>query len=206
MARPNTSPIGGFRYWGSFMGEVIEPLVLPKQIATAYATALGVGDPVKQLADGSVAQAAAASDAIFGICAGFRYLNAAGVMVESNYYPASTAYTADAQRTIAMVIPATPYTIFECDANDGVTITTLASARTIPWENVDHIFTTAVNQFTGRSGVQLNISGRGTAAKQWRIVDVSPTAPNDVTQTNAKYTVVCNNTQNWPGVFSTTGI
>lgn len=205
MARANI-PIGGFRYVGSIFGENIMPREIPCQIATNYATALGIGDPVKRASDGSIQQAAAASDSIFGVVAGFKYLNANGVMQVSNYYPGSIAYTPDAQRTIAYVIPATPFTIFEIDANDGTTITTLANGRLLPWENCDHIFTTTPNQFTGRSGCQLNISGHATTALQWRIYDISATAPNDVTQTAAKYWVICNKTQNWPGVFSTTGI
>lgn len=204
MARPNV-PVGGFRYHGSIFGENIIPREIPCQIATNYATALGVGDPIKRLADGSIAQAAAASDSIFGVISGFRYLNSAGVMVPSSYYPGNIAYTSDQQRTIAMVIPATPYTIFSCDANDGTTITTLANARLLPWENVDHIFTSTVNAFTGVSGCQLNISGHATTALQWRIFDLSTEAPNDPTQINAHYLVICNKTQNWPGVFSTTG-
>ena len=205
MARPNV-PVGGFRYWGSYFGNNIIPLEVPIQIASGYATALGVGDPIKRASDGTAQQAAAASDSIFGICTGFKYLNANGVMQVSNYYPGNISYTPDQQRTIAYVIPATPFTIFSCDANDGTTITSLANARALPWENVDHIFTSTPNQFTGMSGCQLNISGHATTALQWRIVDLNTEAPNDFTQINAHYLVVCNKTQNWPGTFSTTGI
>jgi hypothetical protein len=205
MARSNVL-IGGFRYWGSFFGNNIIPMEWPVQIATGYATALGVGDPIKIAADGSAQQAAAASDSIWGVCTGFRYLNAAGVMQLSNYYPASTTYTPDRFRTVAMVIPATPYTIFSVDANDGTSITTLAAARAVVQQNCDHIFTNTVNAFTGLSGCQMNISGHATTALQWRIVGLNTESPGDFTQINAHYLVVCNKTQNWPGVFSTTGI
>lgn len=206
MARPNMQK-NGFRYSGSVFAENVTPRLIPCQVASAYGTALFKGDPVKRLSDGTVAQAAAGSDSIFGVVAGVKYRNADGNMVEKDYVPASTTYTPDSQRTIVYVIPATPYTIFEVDADDGSSITTVANARLLPWENCDHVFTTTGNTSTGMSGVQLDISTHATTALQWRLYDIAPYASgNDVTQTLAKYLVICNKTQNWPGTFSTTGI
>ena len=205
MARPNI-PRGGFRYVGSIFAENDTPRLLPCQVATNYGTALFKGDPVARALDGSITQAAAAAN-IFGIVAGVKYRNADGQLVEKDYLPANTTYSTDQFRSIVYVIPATPFTIFEIDANDGTSITTVAAARALPWENCDHVFTTAGNTATGMSGVQLNISTHNTTALQWRIVDISPYASgNDVTQIAAKYWVICNKTNNWPGVFSTTGI
>lgn len=206
MARPNIQK-SGFRYYGSIFAENVTPRPIPCQVATAYGTALYKGDPVKRVSDGSVAQAAAGSDLIFGVVDGVKYKNAAGVLVDADYLPASTSYTPDSLRSIVYVIPATPFTIFEIDADDGTSITTVANARALPWENCDHVFTTAGNNTTGLSGVQLDISTHATTALQWRILDISPVASgNDPTQTLAKYLVICNKTQNWPGTFSTTGI
>jgi hypothetical protein len=206
MARANLQK-NGLRYYGSVFAENVVPRLIPCQVATNYGTALYKGDPVKRLSDGSVAQAAAGSDLIFGVIAGVKYRNADGNLVEKDYVPASTTYTPDSLRTIVMVVPATPFTIFEVDADDGSSITTVANARALPWENCDHVFTTAGNNVTGMSGVQLDISTHATTALQWRILDISAYgAGNDVTQTLAKYLVICNKTQNWPGTFSTTGI
>jgi hypothetical protein len=204
MARANVN-LTGFRYWGSVFGENIIPRETPVQVASAYATALFAGDPIKLASDGT-AQQAAAGDPIFGIVTSARYLNAAGAYVESTYLPASISYTPDAQRSIVMVIPATAFTIFEVDADDGSTITTLANARALRYENCDHVFTSSGNTGTGVSGCELDISTHSTSSFGWRIWDLSPAAPNDFTQTKAKYLVICNETQNWPGTFSTTGI
>jgi hypothetical protein len=205
MARANPQ-FNGFRYWGSMFGENITPRLLPCQVATTYATGIFRGDPVKRVSDGSVA-VAAAGDSVFGVAVGARYRNADGLYVERDYLPASIAYTPDAMRSIVMVIPATPFTIFEVDADDGTSITTVANARLLVWENCDHILTIAGNTSTGLSGAQLDISTHATTSATWRIVDVSPLpSGNDPTQILAKYLVVANKTHNWPGVFSTTGI
>jgi hypothetical protein len=186
--------------------ENLTPRLLPCQVATAYGTAIFKGDPVKCVSDGSVAQAAA-GDSVFGVVAGVQYRNSDGVLQERDYLPASTAYTPDRLRSIVMVIPATPFTIFEVDADDGSSITTVAAARAIVWENCDHIYTVSGNTATGLSGAQLDISTHATTSSTWRVVNLSPlSVGNDPTQISAKYLVVCNKTHNWPGVFSTTGI
>jgi len=187
--------------------ENVVPRLIPCQVATTYGTGLFKGDPVKRLSDGSVAQAAAASDSIFR-------RHCRGQVPQRRREPGRERLRArvdgvhaglDAHHRLRH--PGDPVHDFEVDANDGTTITTLANGRLLPWENCDHIFTTTGNLVTGMSGVQLNISGHATTALQWRILDISPLASgNDVTQTLAKYLVICNKTQNWPGVFSTTGI
>lgn len=202
MARPNVA-IGGFRYWGSIFGENDTPRPVPCQVATAYGTGVFKGDPVKRVSDGSVS-IAAATENIFGVVAAVEYRNADGVLVAKDFAPASTAYSVDRLRTIAYVIPATPFTLFEVDADTAVS--TLATARTYIWENCDHVATTAGNTSTGRGGYQLAIAGHATTAKQWRIYDISPLYGNDVTQVNGKWLVIANLTHNWPGTFSTTGI
>lgn len=196
----------GFRYWGSVFAENVAPRVIPCQVATAYGTGIFKGDPVKRVSDGSIA-VAAAGDPIFGVAMGARYRNANGNLVEADYLPASTAYTTDAMRSIVMVVPATPFTIFEVDGTLSSLITTVALARAMVWENCDHVLTIAGNTVTGLSGAQLDISTHATTSSQWRIFDLSPiSVANDPTQTLAKYLVIANEQHNWPGVISTTGI
>lgn len=194
----------GFRYWGSVFAENVAPRVTPCQVATGYATGIFKGDPVKRLADGSVA-VAIAGDPIFGVSMGAKYRNADGVLVEKDFLPASTTYPTDLLRSIVMVVPATPFTIFEVDGASAVT--TVAIARTMVWENCDHLLTIPGNTATGLSGAQLDITTHATTASQWRIWDLSPIpVANDPTQVLAKYLVIANKTHNWPGTFSTTGI
>lgn len=61
-------------------------------IASGYATALGTGDPVKALTDGSIALAAA-GERILGIFQGVQYTAADGSAVFTNYWTASTSAT-----------------------------------------------------------------------------------------------------------------
>ena|SRR6185369_1070481 len=202
MARTNVQT-NGFRYWGSLLGENIVPRVVPKQVASAYGTAIFKGDPVKKVSDGTVS-ISAAGEAIYGIVVGVHYLTTAGVYVDANYVPASISYTPDRVRTIVDIIVATPFTIFEVSANAAVA--DIATARTYVDENVDHIATAAGNTGTGLGGYQIAIAGHQTATAQWRIHDISPSDSNDVTATNGRWLVIANETHNLPGAFSATGI
>lgn len=205
MASFTNKTITGFRYYGSFFGENITPRLWERQVATAYATGLFTGDPVKDVSDGSIAQSAA-GDPVIGVINNCEY-NSSSKLIQSPYIPASTAYTPDALRSRVYLIPATPFTIFEVDADEGTTITTVAAARSLVWVNADHIFDTAGDTGTGRSGAALDISTNATTAAQWRIVNISDTPINTLASaTRTKFLVVANETDNWPGTFSTTGI
>lgn len=61
-------------------------------ILTGYATSIFTGDWVKLASDGTIQQAAA-GDRILGLFMGCSYVNAAGEMIFSRYWPASTAAT-----------------------------------------------------------------------------------------------------------------
>jgi len=203
MAGFTNKTIGGFRYWGSVFGENIVPRLLERQVASAYGTAVFCGDPVNCVSDGSV-DVAAAGQAIWGVVARCQY-NKSGKLEESNHIPASTTYTQDYLRSQAHCIAATPYTIFEVDADEGTSITTVAAARELIWENCDHATGTG-DTVSGRSAAVLDISTHGTGAAGWRIIGISDATPNNVTVTRAKYLVVANETDAWPGTFSTTGV
>src|SRR6185369_9921488 len=151
MARTNVQT-NGFRYWGSLLGENIVPRVVPKQVASAYGTAIFKGDPVKKVSDGTVS-ISAAGEAIYGIVVGVHYLTTAGVYVDANYVPASISYTPDRVRTIVDIIVATPFTIFEVSANAAVA--DIATARTYVDENVDHIATAAGTPEPGSAASRL---------------------------------------------------
>lgn len=76
-------------------------------IATGYATAIGTGDPVKLLADGTIA-AAAAGDRVLGIFQGVSYVDSDGNMQFRSRWPASTAGT-----EIKASVVADPFVTFE---------------------------------------------------------------------------------------------
>jgi len=203
MARTNI-PFGGFKYWGSTMGQNIVPNEFEWQVADDYATAIFAGDPLKLVSDGTVAVAAAGDATIFGIATGSVYNDVKGNLVRSSYLPAATSYSIDRMRSRVTVIPATAYTIFEVCTNAAVS--TVAAARNLVWNNADHVATAAGNTSTGRSGFELAIGGAGTATAQWRLFNIAPDPNNDVTLTQHRWLVIANEVHNWPGVFSTTGI
>src|SRR5205807_1968131 len=118
------------------------------------------------------------------------------------YIPSGTTWTADADRSMVMVIPAAS-ALFEADADDGSSITTIAAARSVGGENCDHIFGTA-DQGLGLSAALLDISTHATTATlQWRVVDVLDQPANDVTVTRARYIVYANVLSNWGGRWRT---
>ncbi len=193
----------GFRYYGSLLGENVVPRTVPKQVASAYGTAIFKGDPVKKVSDGTVA-ISAAGDPVYGIVVACHYLTTAGVYIDSNYVPASISYTPDRVRTIVDIIIATPMTIFEAQSNAA--IADIATARGYVDENVDHVATAAGNTGTGLGGYQLAMSTHNTTTSQWRLFDISPADANDVTVINHRWLVIANETHNLPGAFSATGI
>ena len=204
MARANFQ-FNGFQYYGSVYAGVNMNTV-QKQVATGYATAIFSGDPVKKLSDGSVVIAAAGSDPIYGIVTACHYRDVNGNLVDRNYVPASTAYTVDRLRTVVDVIPCYPGVWFKVTTNLAPATPTVVFARTLVDFNADHVATAAGDLITGRSGYQLAIAGAATTAKQWRLVMPLPDPSIDLTAPNATWVVECNNSQNLPGVFSTTGI
>lgn len=207
MARANF-PRAGLMYHSPKSGVVGIVSPRPCFIASGYATAdLYVGDPVAWVNDGSVIRAAANSGAMYGVISAIlQFRNSDGVLVRNGrYIPSGTTWTADSERSMVMVIPAAN-AIFEGDADDGTSITTIAGARTCAGENVDHIFGTA-DQGLGLSPTLLDISTHAvTATLQWRVVDVLDQIGNDPLQTRARYLVYANLLHNWAGLPASLGV
>lgn len=208
MARANF-PRAGLMYHSPKSG--VEGMVTPRPcfIASAYATAdLYVGDPVSWVTDGSVIRTAAGSaTAIYGVISAIlQFRNSDGVLVKNGrYIPSGTTWTADAERSMVMVIPAAS-AFFEVDADDGSSITTIAGARSVAGENCDHAFGTA-DQGLGLSAALLDISTHAvTATLQWRVADVLDQVGNDVTLTRARYVVYANLLHNWAGLPVSLGV
>jgi hypothetical protein len=166
-------------------------------VASAYGTAIFFGDFVKPVSDGTMA-AAAAGDAIYGICVGVtRYKTAAGVVQGGNYLPASTTFTGTAtlsnpQASIIQVIPLFSGDVVEMCVDTGAA--TIAAAESLRFNNFD-IVATAGSTTTGRSGYVVNgASGFGTSTAQLRLINIVADPLNDVTSANWRAQFVVNET------------
>lgn len=91
----NTNAAYGLRAIRHMTGGEIRSDEYP--IASGYGTSIFKGDPVLQTTDGSliiaVGTAGTPSTQVFGVFQGVEYTNAAGEVVFSNYWPASTTAT-----------------------------------------------------------------------------------------------------------------
>jgi hypothetical protein len=195
----------GFRFYKMRNGSST-PYTEVFPVASAYGTGLFRGDPVKLLSDGTIAVAAAGDTDVLGVACGVpQYKAADGFVKQGTYLPASTSHSGLGTPNCSMVrVILARDAIFEVDADDGSTVTTVAGALNMVGENANHIATAAGSTTTGLSGYNLDISDHTTGAAQWRIVGVSSAPDNDVTATRAKYLVVLNEGSQPP--FSTTGI
>lgn len=191
--------IGGFRFLRNKLGGN-KPIMIRARVANNYATRISYGDPLVLLSDGTVAVAVGSEGTqsiIYGVANGCEYM-ASGVRVKNRFLPASTTFTpttvGSVQESYVEVILAED-AIFEVDADDGTSVTTIAAAYNLVGENADHVFTagTAAN---GESATLLDISTHNTTSTlQWRIVGVAggtERLDNDVTLTRAKYEVTVN--------------
>lgn len=196
----------GFRWVKGRNGTVLQP-VEERVVATANAAPLFHGDCVKLVSDGTVI-AAAAGEAIYGVCIGaVRYKNSSGQVVSGNFLPVSTAYTgppslANPQASVVSVTPAQGQ-IFEADCDTAVASVT--AAQDLMFNNGD-IVATAGSTSTGRSGHVMNTaSGTGTGTAQWRFLEVVPDPLNDVTAANWKVRITLNEgTEPSPGTATGT--
>lgn len=182
----------------------------PYYIASSYATALFVGDPVIKVAAGSNPAAvtapgagefaigtlpqiekatAGATNRITGVIVGFA---ADADDLTKQYNPAST-------ERVAFVCD-DPDIIFEIQANGAIPAASMGL-------NANLTFATAGDPQTGYSGVQLDsASPAADATFQTLIMRAVNRANNDTTLTNAKLEVLINlHTQN-PGSSGTVGI
>ncbi len=187
---------GGYRPWGTLSGgEGVWPSPRESEVANNYGTALGVGDIIIPVSDGTVAIAAAANNGLLlGVAIGFRR-SINGKMTPCNIIPASTTFTPTAVGSVnaskVIWIPLTADVIWEVDADDGTTATTLAAQIALIGENAD-MTTGTPDATTGVSAFSLDISTHATTTANFRIIDYLKTADNDPTVTRFKFLVVCN--------------
>ena len=126
-------------------------------IATGYSTAIGTGDPVKLVADGTIEQAAA-NNRILGVFMGVDYVDASGNQVFSSRWIASTAATEIKARVIT-----DPMVTFEVESAKAT-----APDQTDVGLLADHV-TATPSTLHGGSGAYLSPT-QATGVAQWRIL------------------------------------
>lgn len=198
MANPS---YGGFRHVGNRKSPTaIEPRIEIVKVASAYATALYKGDPVKKAADGTI-QAAAPGDRVYGIFEGAEHYWDGTVMKRGRSLPANTTYGTVVWRTSWARVLVADGQLFEIDADDGVTATTQAAHEAFIGENCEWATGTPTGE---NSGAVLDISTHATTnTLTCNIVDIPNRGMQDFASSRVKYIVEFNLTQQPPG--QTTG-
>lgn len=190
---------GGFRPWGTLSGgEGVFPGSKIVELANNYATAVFRGDILTAVSDGTAAVSAAADNGkLLGVAIGFSYV-ISGRREPMPCIPANTTFTpttvGSPNASYVEYVPLTADVILEVDADDGVTITTVAGGIGLLQENAD-IVTGTGDSTTGVSGMLLDISTHATTTANFRIIGITEyphLTNNDLTLTRAKYLVVCN--------------
>lgn len=151
--------------------------VRPFTIASGYATTIGEGDLVKQLTDGTIAQAAA-GDTVVGVFLGVEYTDSNGKRQMSNFWPASTTATA----IVAKVVD-DPFMMFEAEFN-GASAATLANVGA----NYD-IAVSAASTADGLSRMSVDLSTLGTVSAQVQMLGFVERPDNDKAAANPRILV-----------------
>lgn len=128
-------------------------------IASAYATSVFTGDPVKLVAAGTVEQAAA-GDELLGVFGGVEYTASDGSITFSKYWPASTTAT-----NIKAMVYDDPWIVYKAEADQDTTALAAADIGT----NCD-VVVAAGSTTTGLSGVSVDSSSKVASTAQVRIL------------------------------------
>lgn len=179
----NVNAPNGFRPLGRSDGAPLGGNLHTYRIASAYNTNIFLGDTVKFLTSGVIALAAA-GDQMRGVFMGCKYLDAAGVLQASKYWPANTAlFNGSAQNSFALVID-DPNMEFEVQMNAA-----MANGQADIGANYQLSAGTG-STLSGLSGQQLNYASLTTGADQWRVVRYLERIDNDISVSQAFTRVV----------------
>ncbi len=126
-------------------------------IASAYATTIGTGCPVKAISDGTI-QLASAGDRLLGIFEGCQYIASDGSVVYSAYWPAST--TVQTGTTVKAFVWTDPNIVYLVQSGGTPTLDN-------NFNLADHVVGT-VSTVTGQSADYLN-SSMGTGNAGFRV-------------------------------------
>ena len=161
----------GFKPVKRLDGAAYTGAVTPYRIASAYNTTIGCGDPVIALNTGYINRSAG-TDQFRGIFVGCTYIDATGMPVKSNYWPASTVTFGSADVT-AFVID-DPNVIFEVTTDVAISIPADLGASS-------NTTMGTVNTANGISGADLTATSPSNSNYQWRIVEVVNRPGQDLT-------------------------
>lgn len=206
--------IGGFRAVGTLSGAPL-PTPMVREVANNYGTAIGIGDVLKAVSDGTVAVAATSDNgAIIGVADGFSYVGGTPARrTYSNYLPANTTFsptTVGSQNaSLVSFVPCTPDVIFAVQST-AATFTTIATQIGVIMENCDMTVGTP-DANTGWSTFSLDVSTHATATFNFRVIGIRgytlaglQLGTNDPTLIRFEYLVVCNESV-WP-IGTATGV
>ena len=211
--------MGGFRVWGTVTGgEGNMPVNFVQEVASGYGTALGIGDIIIPVSDGTVARGAAANnDLLYGVVTGISYVPGGLIpgRALANYLPATTTFTPSTvgsqNASLVQFVPLTAEVILEVDGNAAAPTPTPAGVIGLIGENAD-LATGTADAVTGVSAFTLDLSTHATTTANFRIVGLRnytlqsgfSTLDNDPTVTRCKFLVVCNEAF-WPS-YTASGI
>jgi hypothetical protein len=158
-------------------------------VATGYASAIKIGDPVKRLSTGYV-DLCAATEVAYGVMVGAEQYWDGSRLRKGGHLPASTAWgTNEERRSLIRVIPVDGQE-FEVTADDATTATTYAAYLAFIGENVPYVVGTGVGDY---SGYQADISLHATTdTLDFRITDIPGAKDQDFASANVRLRGVFN--------------
>jgi len=174
MAYPTVSKPYGFKPVNLIGGQVFAGATRKMQIANGYATAIGFGDLLIRVNDGTVARSAATTakptGGFAGVFLGCEYINPSnGQLQFQQNYPASTTVTSG---VITAYVCDDPDTLFQVAVVSGTTVVTGVQFTSIG-NNATIVNNTTITA-AGNSQVALLDSTATTDTLPIRIVDVVP--------------------------------
>lgn len=207
----------GFKWHSALLG-VPHPKPQRMRVASGYAAVanpgsvsvnLNVGDPVKLVADGTVALCAT-TDTIYGIILGFGVqstnANNANYLPYLDNLPSGTTFSGAVENQIMVHVCPVAGQLFEGYCDDNVTATNEAGAgsyNSFIHENLEYVFLPDAASKQARAVLDISTHAT-TATLPWRIHDVSRRIDVDYSGLFVPLLVSCNKVQQTP--FQTTGV
>lgn len=193
----------GFR-WSIASNSHPVPNPLRKYVADGYQAKadngtsnvdLNIGDPVKILADGTIALAIT-GEAVFGIIIGFEPFWNGSAMTPTSRLPGGTSGGGLFERkSAALVVPARSG-VWEADFIPATALATQATFEAWVGENIDHVIVADVSNASAPKANPKLSGAHAAATAQWRIWGVSGYLDNqDFAGNFVKFLVVVNEGQ-----------
>lgn len=200
----------GFRWVRGLDGGKPMPVVEEHTVATAASfdvnggaqnVLLRKGDPVIQLADGSMdlcdgAEGAGGALVPYGICVGIKqYYDGSRLRVSPEYLPSDIAWGTLRERRSAIFVMPISAGVWEIDADDAVTATTEAAYEALVGSNIDFRLSGLVNELYANPRGDISTTNT-TNTLMLRIIAISKTVENsDFTGNFVKLHVIANRAQ-----------